>query len=253
MSGRDIMIYDGYVGKECEDKLEERIVPSPNIDMNFWNNSPYRLKDKIIDKSGKWNQLEADNYTGQFHKFPETKNDMNFWKPEFDFTKFPETKGSLQYEFTKDLFNAQRPFETNKEMWELIKPITNLLKAVAFLRVTAYMNTSTTTHQLHGYHIDNECENAMTAIYHVNGNNCQDYKCGYLEFENWGDVIFDETPFRIRQHKGRLIRFPSKMRHSGVTSINGETRCMLVFNYVTNKMPTRPETQEQAVQEALSD
>jgi hypothetical protein len=43
------------------------------------------------------------------------------------------------------------------------------------------------------------------------------------------------------------------MRHSGVTSINGETRCMLVFNYVTNKMPTRPETQEQAVQEALSD
>ena len=233
MSGRDIMIYDGYAGKECEDKLEERIVPSPNIDMNFWNNSPYRLKDKIIDKSGKWNQLETDNYTGQFHKFP-------------------ETKGELQYEFTKDLFNAQRPFETNKEMWELIKPITNLLKAVAFLRVTAYMNTSTTTHQLHGYHIDNECENAMTAIYHVNGNNCQDYKCGYLEFENWG-VVIDEIPFRVRQHKGRLIRFPSKMRHSGVTSINGETRCMLVFNYVTNKMPTRPETQEQAKQEALSD
>ena len=73
MSGRDIMINDGYAGKECEDKLEERIVPSPNIDMNFWNNSPYRLKDKIIDKSGKWNQLEADNYTGQFHKFSETK------------------------------------------------------------------------------------------------------------------------------------------------------------------------------------
>ena len=234
MSGRDITIYDGYAGTECEDKLEKIIVPSPNIDMNFWNNSPYRLKDKIIDKSGKWNQLETDNYTGQFHKFP-------------------ETKGELQYEFTKDLFNAQRPFETNKEMWELIKPITNLLKAVAFLRVTAYMNTSTTTHQLHGYHIDNECENAMTAIYHVNGNNSQDYKCGYLEFENWGDVVFDETPFRIRQHKGRLIRFPSKMRHSGVTSINGETRCMLIFNYVTNKMPTRPETQEQAIQEALSD
>jgi len=234
MSGRDITIYDGYAGTECEDKLEKIIVPSPNIDMNFWNNSPYRLKDKIIDKSGKWNQLEADNYTGQFHKFS-------------------ETKGELQYEFTKDLFNAQRPFETNKEMWELIKPITNLLKAVAFLRITAYMNTSTTTHQLHGYHIDNECENAMTAIYHVNGNNSQDYKCGYLEYENWGDVVFDETPFRIRQHKGRLIRFPSKMRHSGVTSINGETRCMLIFNYVTNKMPTRPETQEQAIQEALSD
>ena len=234
MSERDIIIYDGYVGKECEDKLEERIVPSPNIDMNFWNNSPYRLKNKIIDKSGKWNQLKADNYTGQFHKFS-------------------ETKGELQYEFTKDLFNAQRPFETNKEIWELIKPIINLLKAVAFLRITAYMNTSTTTHQLHGYHIDNECENAMTAIYHVNGNNCQDYKCGYLQFENCGDVIFDETPFRIRQHKGRLIRFPSKMRHSGVTSINGETRCMLVFNYVTNKMPTRPETQERAIEIALND
>ena len=234
MSGRDIMIYDGYAGKECEDKLEERIVPSPNIDMNFWNNSPYRLKDKIIDKSGKWNQLEADNYTGQFHKFS-------------------ETKGELQYEFTKDLFNAQRPFETNKEMWELIKPITNLLKAVAFLRVTAYMNTSTTTHKLYGYHTDNECESAMTSVYHVNGNNCQDYKCGYLEFENWEDVVIDETPFRIRQQKGRLITFPSKMRHSGVTSINGETRCMLVFNYVTNKMPTRPKTQEQAMQEALSD
>ena len=63
----------------------------------------------------------------------------------------------------------------------------------------------------------------------------------------------DETPFRIRQHKGRLIRFPSKMRHSGVTSINGETRCMLVFNYVTNKMPTRPETQERAIEIALND
>ena len=210
MSGRDIRIYDGYVGTECEDKLEKIIAPNPN-------------------------------------------NDMNFWKPEFDFVKFPETKGELQYEFTKDLFNAQRPFETNKEMWELIKPITNLLKAVAFLRVTAYMNTSTTTHKLYGYHTDNECESAMTSVYHVNGNNCQDYKCGYLEFENWEDVVIDETPFRIRQQKGRLITFPSKMRHSGVTSINGETRCMLVFNYVTNKMPTRPETKEQAEQEALSD
>jgi hypothetical protein len=210
MSGRDIRIYDGYVGTECEDKLEKIIAPNPN-------------------------------------------NDMNFWKPEFDFVKFPETKGELQYEFTKDLFNAQRPFETNKEMWELIKPITNLLKAVAFLRVTAYMNTSTTTHKLYGYHTDNECESAMTSVYHVNGNNCQDYKCGYLEFENWEDVVIDETPFRIRQQKGRLITFPSKMRHSGVTSINGETRCMLVFNYVTNKMPIRPETKEQAEQEALSD
>jgi len=226
MSGRDIRIYDGYAGAECEDKLEKFIVPNPNIDMNFWNNSHYCLKDK--------NQLEEGNYIGQFYQFP-------------------ETKGELHYEFTKDLFNAQRPFETNKEMWELIKPVTDLLKAVAFLRVTAYMTTSTTTHQFYGYHTDNECESAMTAVYHVNGDNCQDYKCGYLEFENWEDVVIDERPFRARQHKGRLITFPSNSRHSGVTSINGETRCMLVFNYVTNKMPSRPETQETAVKEALSD
>jgi len=68
----------------------------------------------------------------------------------------------------------------------------------------------------HGMHQDNPFDNTTTAIYYINTNN--------------GTTLFEDGT-EVSSVANRLVKFPSKIRHSGSTCTDKSGRVVLNINY----------------------
>ena len=118
------------------------------------------------------------------------------------------------YQMCLAIYSYSRPLH---EAYDNMMPIIcdKRLKVAAPCRVKANLNTRTTEHVSHGFHVDVPFE-CTTAIFYVNSNN------GYTEFE-------DGT--KVNAVANRLVTFPSTLRHSGVTTTDTNRKVVINFNY----------------------
>lgn len=119
------------------------------------------------------------------------------------------------YQFTNVGYGSGEP---KSELYGILSNLSVLekLKASALIKIKANLQPRSAELIKNPLHVDNQFPNAMTAIYYVNTNN------GYTFFEN------GETVDSIA---GRLVIFPSSLKHGGTTCTDEKYRCVINFNY----------------------
>ena len=125
-----------------------------------------------------------------------------------------DNPSKLDLQFGHSLYRNGAP---GSEHFVLLQPIWEILKPRAVIRVKANLNPISAEHYYGGWHSDFPFD-CTTAVYYINTNN------GYTEFKESGE--------RVASVANRLVKFDSKMVHSGVTSTDTKARVLLNINYL---------------------
>ena len=141
--------------------------------------------------------------------------------------KYNNTKVSTQS--TEDLDNYQfvhiffRFYScTGKTVHEVSKsidiliPLVNKISFIALHRIKANLEPIKPKRSYSHYHCDVNCSTMTTGIYYINTND------GYTEFE---------TGEKIMSVANRFVKFPSNLKHRGVSQLDTKARCVLNLNY----------------------
>ena len=104
---------------------------------------------------------------------------------------------------------------------DYIKPLVEKIRFIALHRIKANLEPIKPERTHSDFHYDvhkdgKPCPFMTTAIYYVNTND------GYTEFET-GD--------KVNSVANRLVKFPSDIKHRGVSQLDTKVRCVLNLNY----------------------
>lgn len=142
------------------------------------------------------------------------------WK--FNDTKVStQTKNSIDnYQFTHVFFTfhsctGKAVHEVSKSI-DLLLPLVNKIPFVALHRIKANLEPVKPKRLYSDFHCDVDCSTMTTGIYYINTND------GYTEFET-GD--------KVNSVANRFVKFPSDIKHRGVSQLDTKVRCVLNFNY----------------------
>tara|TARA_B100000212_G_scaffold287989_1_gene228940 strand:+ start:3817 stop:4344 length:528 start_codon:yes stop_codon:yes gene_type:complete len=142
------------------------------------------------------------------------------WK--FNDTKVStQTKNSIDnYQFTHVFFTfhsctGKAVHEVSKSI-DLLLPLVNKIPFVALHRIKANLEPVKPKRLYSDFHCDVDCSTMTTGIYYINTND------GYTEFET-GD--------KVKSVANRYVKFPSNIKHRGVSQIDTKVRCVLNLNY----------------------
>ena len=141
--------------------------------------------------------------------------------------KFNPTKVSTQssegvdnYQFVHVFFTfysctGRAVHEVSKSI-DILLPIVNKISFVALHRIKANLEPIKPSRFHSAFHCDADCSTMTTGIYYINSND------GYTEFE---------TGEKIMSVANRFVKFPSNIKHRGVSQVDTKVRCVLNFNY----------------------
>ena len=142
------------------------------------------------------------------------------WK--FNDTKVStQTKNSIDnYQFTHVFFTfhsctGKAVHEVSKSI-DLLLPLVNKIPFVALHRIKANLEPVKPKRLYSDFHCDVDCSTMTTGIYYINTND------GYTEFET-GD--------KVKSVANRYVKFPSNIKHRGVSQVDTKVRCVLNLNY----------------------
>jgi len=112
-------------------------------------------------------------------------------------------------------------FTINSEFYPLLKPIIEVLKPLALIKIKANLLFQESNILEHGMHVDYYYKNCKTAIFYVNTND------GYTKFLD-GTKVFSE--------ENKLLIFNTEEKHTGTTCTNTLRRIVINFNYVPKEL-----------------
>lgn len=144
-------------------------------------------------------------------------NDPSFpwyYNPSITYDKDINDKNSLDYQFTH-LFYLDHSVRSS--YYSVLIPILKKVAPLSIIRIKANLNPFSETQRLYGFHTDLEDDRVHTAIYYINTNN------GPTKFENGESIDSVEN---------RFVIFPSKERHSGISTNDTRCRVLINFNFV---------------------
>lgn len=131
----------------------------------------------------------------------------------------------LNGELNKNNFQLVHMFyeklSINSEFYPLIKPVIEVLKPLALIKIKANLIFQESNIIEHGMHVDYYHKNAKTAIYYVNTND------GYTKFLD-GTKVFSE--------ENKLLIFNTEEKHTGTTCTNALRRIVINFNYIQEEI-----------------
>ena len=104
---------------------------------------------------------------------------------------------------------------------EVLKPLVNRIGCISLHRIKANLEPVKPERSYSDFHYDlkmngKPCDFMTTGIYYVNTND------GYTEFET-GD--------KVESVANRYVKFPSNIKHRGVSQVDTKVRCVLNLNY----------------------
>ena len=104
---------------------------------------------------------------------------------------------------------------------EILKPLVNKIECISLYRIKANLEPVKPKRTFSKFHYDVEwnqkiCPSMTTGIYYINTND------GYTEFET-GD--------KVKSIANRFVKFPSDIKHRGVSQVDTNVRCVLNLNY----------------------
>ena len=104
---------------------------------------------------------------------------------------------------------------------DILTPLINKMRFIALHRIKANLEPIKSERYHSKFHYDlavqdKPCPSMTTAIYYINTND------GYTEFE---------TGEKVRSVANRYVKFPSNIKHRGVSQLDTKVRCVLNCNY----------------------
>ena len=139
--------------------------------------------------------------------------------------KFNESKVSTQtkksiddYQFTHVFFTfhsctGKAVHEVSKSI-DILIPLVNNIQFVALHRIKANLEPLKPNRAYSDFHCDVDCSTMTTGIYYINTND------GYTEFET-GD--------KVNSVANRFVKFPSDIKHRGVSQVDTKVRCVCLL------------------------
>jgi len=117
------------------------------------------------------------------------------------------------FQFTHAFFKNCVPVSDHLKS---LNPILKKLNIASIVRIKANLSTVSNTIERHNFHEDFSDITCTTAIFYVNTNN--------------GVTIFEDGT-TVNSVENRLVRFNSKLKHTGTTCTDKKIRCVINFNY----------------------
>lgn len=139
-----------------------------------------------------------------------------YYNPGINYDKEAD-KDPYIFQFTHTFYDK---FNFLSSYSEAILPLLSAIDPVSLVRVKANLNTISPNHVAGGYHTDYDDFECITAVFYVNTNN------GYTEFIN-GE--------KVESVENRLLLFPSKFLHTGVTQTDVSARVVININFFERK------------------
>ena len=144
------------------------------------------------------------------------------WK--FNDRKVRHSDDPYDYQFTHTFHTFHSLDSARHEVSpqiDYIKPLVEKIRFIALHRIKANLEPIKPERTHSDFHYDvhkdgKPCSYMTTAIYYVNTND------GYTEFET-GD--------KVNSVANRLVKFPSDIKHRGVSQLDTKVRCVLNLNY----------------------
>ena len=104
---------------------------------------------------------------------------------------------------------------------DILIPLVNKIRFISLHRIKANLEPIKPDRHISDFHYDvhmdgRPCDFMTTGIYYVNTND------GYTEFET-GD--------KVESVANRYVKFPSNIKHRGVSQVDTKVRCVLNLNY----------------------
>ena len=104
---------------------------------------------------------------------------------------------------------------------DILTPLIDKMQFIALHRIKANLEPIKSERYKSQFHYDlafqdKPCSSMTTAIYYINSND------GYTEFE---------TGEKVRSVANRFVKFPSDIKHRGVSQVDTKVRCVLNCNY----------------------
>ena len=104
---------------------------------------------------------------------------------------------------------------------DILIPLLNKIRFISLHRIKANLEPIKPQRTYSKFHYDVQmdgkpCPAMTTGIYYINSNN------GYTEFET-GD--------KVNSVANRFVKFPSDIKHRGVSQVDTKVRCVLNLNY----------------------
>ena len=141
--------------------------------------------------------------------------------------KFNESKVSTQtnkgvddYQFVHVFFTFHsctgKAVHVVSKSIDILIPLVNKIPFVALHRIKANLEPLKPKRAFSDFHCDVNCSTMTTGIYYINTND------GYTEFE---------TGEKVTSVANRYVKFPSNIKHRGVSQIDTRVRCVLNLNY----------------------
>ena len=122
------------------------------------------------------------------------------------------------FQFVHTFYLPKNGYQTvHSNFFNCLLPILDKLQIKVLYRIKANLLTPTSTHRISGYHTDMpDILGSTTGIFYVNSNN--------------GLTSFDNNE-KVESIANRMVAFPSRMLHSGVSCTNCKHRVVINFNY----------------------
>ena len=104
---------------------------------------------------------------------------------------------------------------------DILIPLVNKIRFISLHRIKANLEPIKPRRHVSKFHYDLEkdgrpCDFMTTGIYYINTND------GYTEFE---------TGEKVESVANRYVKFPSNIKHRGVSQLDTKVRCVLNLNY----------------------
>ena len=169
------------------------------------------------------NYLSPDQHK-QIHDFMLQNGSLD-WKFNDKKVSTQTNNGIDDYQFTHLFFTFYSCGGVGKHevsnSIDILIPLVNKIRFIALHRIKANLEPVSQKRSYSDFHYDlhkdgKPCSAMTTGIYYVNTND------GYTEFET-GD--------KVKSVANRFVKFPSDIKHRGVSQVDTKVRCVLNFNY----------------------
>mgnify|MGYP003118004308 CR=1 FL=1 len=127
-----------------------------------------------------------------------------------------QTKGDTS--FFSHRFYWDNKIETYQDMWQIITPIINKLKASKILRVKANLTINKGLSDYCNYHVDSS-EEHMVAVY-------------YITTCNGFTSLGVEDKIKIKCKENKMVIFDGKIKHSVVSQTDEDQRIVININFI---------------------
>tara|TARA_B100001029_G_scaffold31962_1_gene23943 strand:- start:279 stop:821 length:543 start_codon:yes stop_codon:yes gene_type:complete len=147
------------------------------------------------------------------------------WKYNDRKVSTSKSQGLDDYQFTHVFFTFHSCTGKGRHIVsnsiDILIPLVDKIKFIALHRIKANLEPIKPKRVYSDFHYDvqkdgNPCPAMTTGIYYINTND------GYTEFE---------TGEKINSVENRFIKFPSDIKHRGVSQLDTKVRCVLNLNY----------------------